>query len=85
MQANEEKLRLEAKQREERTIVEDAGKPWQPRWFYQVGLKDTYRGGVSARMMCQFSMQVVAFGRICTIRVRLTNSIVETQVIEVPK
>ena len=35
-QANDEKLRLEAKQREERTVVEQAGKPWEPRWFYQV-------------------------------------------------
>ncbi|KAK9916982.1 hypothetical protein WJX75_009487 [Coccomyxa subellipsoidea] len=35
-EANEEKLRLEEKQRQERNAVEAAGKPWQPRWFAQV-------------------------------------------------
>ncbi len=36
LQANEEKLRLEEKQRQERNAVEAAGEPWQPRWFVQV-------------------------------------------------
>ena len=35
-QANEEKLRLEEKQRQERNATEAAGKPWQARWFAQV-------------------------------------------------
>ena len=29
-------MRLEEKQRQERTAAEDAGAPWQPRWFEQV-------------------------------------------------
>ena len=37
MQANDEKLRLEEKQRQERNAVEAAGKPWESRWFQQVG------------------------------------------------
>lgn len=36
LQANDEKMRLEEKQRQERTAVEAAGKPWEPRWFEQV-------------------------------------------------
>ncbi len=35
-QANREKERLEAKQRQERNAAEAAGKPWQPRWFEKV-------------------------------------------------
>ena len=35
-QADLEKVRLEAKQRQERTIAEAAGAPWQPRWFEKV-------------------------------------------------
>ncbi|CAL8466530.1 g6066 [Coccomyxa elongata] len=35
-EANEEKLRLEEKQRQERNATEAAGKPWQARWFEQV-------------------------------------------------
>eukprot|EP00884_Botryococcus_braunii_P002182 jgi/Botrbrau1/11965/Bobra.0115s0001.1 len=35
--ANEEKERLEQKQREERQSAIDMGRPWQPRWFtYEV-------------------------------------------------
>lgn len=37
MQANDEKLRLEEKQRQERNAAEAAGQPWQARWFYEVG------------------------------------------------
>ena len=29
-------MRLEEKQRQERTAAEGAGKPWQPIWFEQV-------------------------------------------------
>jgi hypothetical protein len=35
-QANHEKERLEAKQRQERDAAEAAGQPWQPRWFEKV-------------------------------------------------
>ncbi len=51
MQANEEKLRLEEKQRQERNATEAAGKPWQPVWFEEVaggrrGMeKWRYKGG----------------------------------------
>ena len=35
-QANDEKMRLEEKQRQERAATQAAGKPWQANWFEQV-------------------------------------------------
>jgi hypothetical protein len=51
MQANNEKLRLEEKQRQERGAAEAAGQPWAARWFEEVqggrrGLETwRYKGG----------------------------------------
>ena len=35
-QANDEKMRLEEKQRQERAATQAAGKPWTANWFEQV-------------------------------------------------
>ena len=51
-QADLEKVRLEAKQRQERTAAEAAGKPWQSRWFQKVPTPLPAPAPAAAALVC---------------------------------
>ena len=52
-QANDEKMRLEEKQRQERAATQAAGKPWQANWFEQVRCPPCHVGQGVALMITQ--------------------------------